>query len=40
MEDTVVKKDEVPLEEGGGGVPVRARGMQQEGLRDLLSALE
>ena len=40
MEDTVVKKDEVPLEEGGGGVPMGVRGMRQEGLRDLLSAME
>ena len=40
MEDTVVKKDEVPLEDGTGGVPVGVWSMIQEGVRDLLGALE
>jgi len=40
MEDTVVKQDEVPLEDGGGGVPVGVRSMIQERVRDFLGALE
>jgi hypothetical protein len=40
MEDTVVKQDEVPLEDGGGGVPMGVRSMLQEGVRDLFGALE
>jgi hypothetical protein len=40
MEDTVVKQDEVPLEDGGRGVPMGLRSMLQEGVRDLLGALE
>ena len=40
MEDTVVKQDKVALEDIGKGVPVRVWSMLQEGLRDLLCALE